>query len=131
MEKGNLFIEEKTLAYLFSSVIDCEKHHGTLCKGLKGSLTFTVEDIRSFLCGIGCWKHKVLKKKATCPVKKRFWPNFSGIIECEKPQGQIIGVQKYSDNNWGSYKMIFVTTTGLLKTTVLKKGILSIEKIFA
>ena len=61
-------------------------------------------------------------------MKKRLWPIFSGIIECDKTQGQII-VQKSSDKYWGSYKINSVTPKGLLKTkTFVKKGNLSSER---
>ena len=31
-------------------------------------------------------KHKFSEKKANFPGKKRFWPIFSRIFECDKPQ---------------------------------------------
>ena len=34
-------------------------------------------------------KTQNFEKKAMIPVKKRFWPIFSRIIECDKPQGTI------------------------------------------
>ena len=30
-----------------------------------------------------------MREKANFPVKKRFWPIFSPIMECDKPQGII------------------------------------------
>ena len=45
-KKGNLSSEEKILAY-FARIFERYQPQGTNCKGAKGSLAFTVEDIRS------------------------------------------------------------------------------------
>ena len=34
-------------------------------------------------------KTQVFEKKATFPVKKRFWPIFPQFFECDKPHGTI------------------------------------------
>ena len=53
-------------------------------------MTITVEVTRPILQDAGgCWKHKVLKKKAMFPVKKSFSPILSRIIEHDKRQGKI------------------------------------------
>ena len=58
----------------------------TIHKGPKTFQTTTMEGMRSILYHLrGCGKHN-FGKKATSPVKKRFWPHFSGNIECDKPQ---------------------------------------------
>ena len=45
-KKGKLSSEEKTLAY-FARIFERYQPQGTNCKGAKGSLAITVEDIRS------------------------------------------------------------------------------------
>ena len=34
-------------------------------------------------------KTQIFEKKAIFPVKKRFWPVFFRITECDKPQGTL------------------------------------------
>ena len=75
---------EKILAYFFSYYSTWQTS-GNIHKGPQGKVTSNVEVIRPFLLGPrGCWKHKFLKKKANFPVKKRFSPTSSRIIEHEK-----------------------------------------------
>ena len=89
LKKSNLSSEEKILAY-FPRINDCDKSQGTIWKGPKRIMTITVEVTRPILQDAGgCWKHKVLKKKAMFPVKKSFWSIFSRIIEQDKRQGTI------------------------------------------
>ena len=58
----------------------------TIYKGPKAIQTTTMKRIRSVLYQLrGCGKHN-FGKKAISTVKKRFWPFFSGIIECDKPR---------------------------------------------
>ena len=74
----------------FSHIIQSDKPHGTIYKGLQAILTITVEPIREFFEDLGgCWKHKFLKRKANFPVKKNLWPIFSRSIECHKPKGTV------------------------------------------
>ena len=81
---------KKTLWPIFSRIIGCDKPQGTICKGAKCILVFTVELIREFFKDLrGCWKHKLLKKMAAFPMKKILWPIFSPIMECDKPLGTI------------------------------------------
>ena len=61
-KKGKLFREEKFLAY-FSPNNDCNKSQGTIKKGPMGSLIISVDDVKSFLRNIVCWKQKILKKR--------------------------------------------------------------------
>ena len=71
------------------------------------------------------------KRKVTLPVKKRFGVYFAGIIECDKPQGWVIRVQQFSDNYWGSCKIISVTPERLLRTKNFeKKAIFPVKKRF-
>ena len=71
-----------------SRIIVQDKLPETTYKGPQGNQTFNVEVKRSFLQDPrGCWKHKLLKKKANFPVKKRFSPISSRIIEHDKRQG--------------------------------------------
>ena len=41
-------------------------------------------------------KTQFFGKKANFPVKKKFWPIFSRIFECEKPRGSKKGSNGYS-----------------------------------
>ena len=98
-EKRQPFPWRKKLPFFISPVIDCDKPQGTICKGPKSSLTFTVEVIRSFLWEIGCWKHKLLKKGNQPSEEKilayfiwhyRVWQN-SGAKYSPKISRQLLG----------------------------------------
>ena len=79
---------KKSLWPISSRIIEHGKRQGTTYMGPQGKVTINVEVKRSFLQDPrGCWKHKFLKKKANCPVKKRFSPISSRIIEHDKGQG--------------------------------------------
>ena len=86
-EKAN-FPVKKRFSPISSRIIEHDKHQGTTYKVPQGNLTIKVEVIRPFLQDpLGCWKHKFLKKNANFPVKKRFSPISSRIIEQDKRQG--------------------------------------------
>ena len=92
--RKHLFFEKKAILSVkkkfwsnFSRFIECDKPHVTIYKGPKCRLTVNLEDKRSFLYNIGCWKQKILKNRATFPAKKLFWPILSRIIEHGKHQG--------------------------------------------
>ena len=71
-----------------SRIIVQDKLPETTYKGPQGIMTFNVAVKRSFLQDPrGCWKHKLLKKKANIPVKKRFSPISSRILKQNKRQG--------------------------------------------
>ena len=81
-----------------SRIIVHDKRQGTTYKVPQGNLTINVEVIWPFLQDPrGCWRHKFLKKKANFPVKKRFSPISSRVIEhdkrpettCKGPQGNL------------------------------------------
>ena len=77
---------KKTFWPLFSPIIEFEKPQKTTCKGPKSILTINVEVIRPFLQDRrGCWRNKILKKKAIIQVK-RLWTTPSRIIEHDKRQ---------------------------------------------
>ena len=79
---------KKRFSPISSRIIEHDKGQGTAYKVPQGNLTINVEVIRPFLLDPrGCWKHKFLKKKANYPVKKRFSPISSRIIEHDKGQG--------------------------------------------
>ena len=81
---------KKRLWPISSRIIEHDKRPETTYKGPQGNLTINVEVKGSFLKDPrGCWKQEFLKKKATIPVKKRFQPILSRIIECDNPQGTI------------------------------------------
>ena len=85
LKKKATFPVEKRFSPISSCIRDHGKCQGTNYKVPQGNLTNNVEVIRPFLLGPrGCWKHKFLKKKANFPVKKRFSPTSSRIIEHEK-----------------------------------------------
>ena len=70
--------------------IECNNPWRKICKGPWGVLTNTVEIIRSFLQEVwACWKHKLWKRKASFPVKKRFWTIFSHFTECDNPHEKV------------------------------------------
>ena len=73
-----------------SRINEHDKRQETIYKGPQGTLTITVEGRRSFIQDLtGCCKQKFLNKKAIFPVKESFWPIFSRIIDCDKPQATI------------------------------------------
>ena len=79
---------KKSLWPISSRIIEHGKRQGTTYMGPQGKVTINVEVIRPFLLDPrGCWKHKFLKNKAIFPVKKRFSPISSRIIEHDKGQG--------------------------------------------
>ena len=87
-EKGNLASEKNVVAY-FSRSIEHDKCQGRICKGREVLSTSIVQVIILILWVLrGCLKHNFLKK-ATFPVRKRFWPIFSSSIERDKSQGRI------------------------------------------
>ena len=72
-----LFSRWKKFLARFLCIISFGKPRGIFNKGQQAFQTFTVELIKAFFKDLrGCWKHKILKKMAIFPVKKRFWPTF-------------------------------------------------------
>ena len=87
-EKKAISPVKKSLWPISSRIIEHGKRQGTTYMGPQGKVTINVEVIRPFLLDPrGCWKHKFLKNKAIFPVKKRFSPISSRIIEHDKGQG--------------------------------------------
>ena len=95
LKKKANFPVKKRFSTISSRIIEQDERPETTYKGPQGNLTIKVEVKRSFLQDPrGCWKHKFLKKKATFPVKKRFSPIFSPIIEPdERPETTYKGPQ--------------------------------------
>ena len=72
---------DKLFWFIFSCSLECDKPQGTINRGLRGTVTFTVEVIRSLLRDLkGCCKHEIFIKKATSRLSKIF----CNIIEHEK-----------------------------------------------
>ena len=85
LKKKATFPVKKRFSLISSRVIEHDERLETTYKGPQGNLTMIVEVKWSFLQDPrGCWKHKLLKKKATFPVKKSFSPISSQIIEHDK-----------------------------------------------
>ena len=89
---------KKGFSAITSRISEHEKRPETTYKGPQGNLTIDIEVKGSFLQDPrGCWKNKLLKKKANFPVKKRFSPTSSRIIEHDErlettdkgPQGNL------------------------------------------
>ena len=95
LKKKANFPVKKRFSPISSRIIEHDERLETTYKGPQGNLTIKVEVKRSFLQDPrGCWKHKFLKKKATFPVKKRFSPISSPIIEPdERPETTYKGPQ--------------------------------------
>ena len=55
------------------------------------------------------FKTQVFERKGNLSSEEKILAYFARIIECNKPQGQLMRVQKYSDKYWGSYKINSVT----------------------
>ena len=86
LDKKGKLSSEKTYLTNLSQNIDYDKTQGTIHKGPQIMLTTSVQMIRSFLWDLrGRWK-KTLRKEAFVN-KKKIWPIFPHLIECEKPQG--------------------------------------------
>ena len=86
LKKKAIFPVKKRFWPFSSRNIEHHKRQRTTFKGPQGNLTINVEVIRPFLQDPrGCWKHKILKKKAIFPVK-RLWPTSSRIMEHDKHQ---------------------------------------------
>ena len=122
-EKKATFPVTRRFWPFFSRNIECEKPHGTNYKGPKGTLTTTVEVIRSFLWDLGgCWRQKTFGKKAIFQVKKMFWPIFSCTAEHDKRQETTFkGPQSFFCNDCGSYKIIPSGPKRMLKTKFFEK----------
>ena len=87
-EKKANFPVKKRFWPIFSKTIECDRPQGTIYGGSRGILTIFMEVTGIILQHLrSCLKHKFLKKKANFPVKKKIWPIFSPIIECDKPPG--------------------------------------------
>ena len=121
---------QKILAF-FPRMIQCEKPHGTINKGPKAILTGNLELKRACFWDLtGCWKHKFLKKKASSPVKKMFWPCFSRIIEHDKRQRTTYkGTQGFLTSLVQAIWSFFVDL-GSREANFSKKGCLPGDKFF-
>ena len=85
-----------------------DEPQGPICEYPQAVLAITLEVKGIILQQLrSCWKHNFLKKKAKFPVKKRFWPIFSQVIECDGPQ-----------------RTIFEGPQGILTITVQVKGLI-------
>ena len=85
LKKKATFPVKNRFSPISSRKIEHDKRQGTTYKVPQGNLTTNVEVIRPFLQEPrGCWKHKLLKNKAKFPVKKRFSPISSRVIEHDK-----------------------------------------------
>ena len=118
-----IFPVKKRLWPIFSRIIELDKRPETFCKDPQGNLTMNVEVKRSFLQDPrGCWKHKLLKKKATFPVKKRFSPISSRILEHEKrPETTYKGPQGNLTMNVEVKRSFLQDPRGCWKHKLLKK----------
>ena len=110
---------KKSFWSTFPPIIKCDKPQGTVSNSPEASLTITVEKLRSFLQDLrSCWKQNFWKRKATFPVKKRFWPFYSLFLEhtighgtfFEGPQGLF---DKYfpNDKNFSLGPMMSIART--------------------
>ena len=78
LKKRQPFQRKSYFGLFFSYYIEQGNRQGAPYKCSKANLNFIMEVIRSYLKDLrGWWKHKLLKKKATCPVKRKFCPFFS------------------------------------------------------
>ena len=87
--KKSCFQDHKSFWPVFPPYIACERPHGTTFKGPQAILTIFWKIKKRFLGTRGCWKHKVVKNKATYPVEKRLWPLLFRFIEHGNWQGTI------------------------------------------
>ena len=113
-----------------SRIFEHNKCQETAYEGPQGNMTINVEVKRSFLQDPrGCWKHNFLKKKATFPVKKRFSPISSRIIEHDKRQGTFYKVVKGNlTNNFEVIRPFLHDPRGCWKHKFLKKKSIFPEK---
>ena len=134
LKKNAIFPVKKRFSPISSRIIEHDKRQRTTQKGPQGNLTINVEVIRPFLLDPrSCWKQKILKKKADFPVKKRFSPISSRIIEHEErhrttykvPQGNLtINVEVI--------RPFLKDPRGFWKQKILKnKAIFSVKKRFS
>ena len=87
VSKNSCFHGGKSFWSILPRIIECDRDHAAMYKGLQTVLTSTVEVIRAFLKDLrGCWKQKFFKKKAKFAMKKTLWPIFSRTIEHENCQ---------------------------------------------
>ena len=113
--------------------IEHDKRRGITYKVPQGNLTINVEVIRTFLQDPrGCWRHKFLKEKANIPVKKRFSPIYSRIIEQDKrPETTYKGPQGNLTINVEVIRPFLQDPRGCWKHKFLKaKAIFPVEKRF-
>ena len=88
-EKNATFPVKKFLWPKFPCSIEHDKHEGTTYKGPKCLLRILCNFWVYFYRTWEVDENKIFWKKVTFPVKKRFRPIFSRIIEYEKPQATI------------------------------------------
>ena len=94
-KKKAIFQVKKLLWPIFSRIIECHKAQGTVSKGPKSFLTFTVELIRAFFQDLwGCWKHKFLKKGNICSEKYIAACFFFVLSRVTNLKGRIVRVQQ-------------------------------------
>ena len=67
--------------------LECNKPHLPHYTGQQSILTITVEDTGLILEHKKLLKTQLFEEKTNFPVKKSFWPVFSLILECDKPEG--------------------------------------------
>ena len=88
-KKGN-FSSEKKWWPIFSRGIEYDKPQATVYKGPQAILSTTVSFKRPIFFGPkSLLKTQIFEKKCNLSNKNILWPNFSRIVECDKPQGTI------------------------------------------
>ena len=122
-EKKAISPVKKRLWPISSRIIEHDKRQRTTYKVPQSNLTTNVEVIRPFLQEPrGCWKHKFLKNRAKFPVKKRFSPISSRIIEHDKrPETTYKGSQANLTINVEVKRSFLQEPRGCWKHKFLKK----------
>ena len=90
ISKNSCYHVDKSFESTFPRIIECNKPKETIQKGPQANFANTVESIRASLRTKMLMKTQIFEKQyAIFPVKERFWPVFSPLIDHEECQGTI------------------------------------------
>ena len=85
--KNSCFHRDNRFWPVFRRIIECKKPQEAIYTGPQATLTLLWKLWKVSLGPKRLLKTQFFGKKAKFPVKKKFWPIFSRIFECEKPRG--------------------------------------------
>ena len=99
---------EKKFRPIVSRINEYDKPQKTIIKGSRKIVTIIMDVIRSFPQDLrGCWKHKLLKKKANLSGKKGLAALLSFFRVWRTSVNNLYWSKKFCDNYCASYRSVF------------------------